>query len=324
MSKNELMAVLAITFFASCKNNSSDKQIAIKDTKPTTTLAQTFPEPKVKIKTVGILLYDGYSTLDAMGPYQVLSGMRGAKTFFVGRHRGAIENDNGMKVVADTSIDEIKQLDILIIPGGFRETYAATKDTALLSWIKMIDANSKYTCSVCTGAWILGATGLLKDRQATTHWYGKKILADDFGAKVEDKRYVHDGKYWTSAGITAGMDMSLALLNEIAGEQYTKATMLNLEYDPQPPFKGGSEQNTDKDLVELMRKSYDGGMDIALHPEKAFKNIKFDNTKDFYCGMPLTAGVGDTAHYNGKVYGFCSAGCKDEFKKHPASYVATN
>ncbi len=322
MNKNVLTAIICFALFASCKNNKEKNQIAEEETGNAQTIAQTFPEPKVAIKTIGILLYDGYTTLDAMGPYQVLSELQGSKIFFVGKHKGSIENDRGMKVIVDTSINEVKQLDMLIIPGGLRETYQETKDMALLNWIKMIDTNSKYTCSVCTGAWILGATGLLKGKEATTHWYGKKILADDFGAKVQDKRYVHDGKYWTSAGVTAGMDMGLALVNDIAGEKYTKAAMLSLEYDPQPPFKGGSEQNTGKDLVESIRKGYDGVMDLALHPEKAFKNIQFDNAKDFVCGMPVSAGVGDTAHYKGKVYGFCSKECRDEFLKNPAACSA--
>ena len=99
--------------------------------------------------------------------------------------------------------------------------------------------------------------------------------------------------------------------------------MLDMEYDPQPPFKGGSENNTDKDLVKAMRGMYDGGMEAALHPEKIFKNMKFDNAKDLTCGMPLTAGVMDAAYYNGKVYGFCSKECKDAFLKNPSSYVVS-
>ncbi len=204
----------------------------------------------------------------------------------------------------------MKHLDILVIPGGFKETYELTKDTALLNWIRSIDSTSVYTTSVCTGAWILGATGLLIDKEATTHWYGKKILADNFGAKVQDARYTRSGKYWTSAGITAGIDMSLALINEIRGENYTKAIMLDLEYDPQPPFKGGTDRNTDTPIVSVMRSMYDMGMEKVLHPVTTYKDVKLDNTKDLFCGMALKAGVGDTAHYKGKVYGFCSKECK--------------
>jgi len=293
------------------------------DTRNVETMSEIYPAPKVAIKTVGILLYDGYSSLDAMGPYSVFIRLMGTHVFFIGKHKGIIEDGGGLKVQVDTSIDEVKHLDILLIPGGLAQTYEQTKDEELLSWVRSIDSTSKYTTSVCTGSWILGAAGLLKDKEATSHWYGKKILANDFGAKVQNERYTHSGKYWTSAGVSAGIDMSLALLNEIAGEKYTKAVMLDLEYDPQPPFKGGSENNSDKNMVEGMRALYDEGMKTALHPELSFKNLKFDNTKDFACGMPLTAGVGDTAHYKGKLYGFCSTGCKNEFEKHPEQYLTS-
>ncbi|GEP52657.1 hypothetical protein FNO01nite_33290 [Flavobacterium noncentrifugens] len=183
---------------------------------------EQIPKQKVDIKTVGILLYDGYAPLDAMGPYAVFSELMGSKVFFVGRHRGLIEDAKGMKVQVDSSIADVKQLDILLIPGGFKQTFEATKDKELLDWIKSIDSISTYTTSVCTGAWILGATGLLKDKEATTHWSSKKLLADLYGANVKSLRYTHSGKYWTSAGVTAGLDMSLALINEIKGEKYTK------------------------------------------------------------------------------------------------------
>jgi len=285
-------------------------------------LAAMYPKPNVAIKTVGILLYDGYSTLDAMGPYNVLGEMMGTDVFFVGLHKGPVEDARGMKVLVDTSIADVKHLDILVIPGGFKETYELTKDTTLLNWIKMIDSTSVYTTSVCTGAWILGATGLLKDKDATTHWWGKKILAENYGAKVQDERYVHSGKYWTSAGITAGIDMSLALINDNRGENYTKAAMLDLEYDPHPPVKGGTDRNTDTAIVNSMRALYDMAMKNVLHPVTTYNNIKFDNVKDLYCGMPLKGNsIGDTAHYKGKVYGFCSKACKDEFKKDPLAYL---
>ncbi|MGL6069466.1 MAG: DJ-1/PfpI family protein, partial [Sediminibacterium sp.] len=289
-------AVLVI-FFAitiAC-NNKKDIENSTQSNHSVT--ANMLLKPKVNIKTVGILLYDGFTTMDAMGPYQVLSELMGVKVFFIGRHKGVVSNTNGMKIQCDTSIAEVKHLDILLIPGGFKETYKATRDMELLDWIRQIDSTSIYTTSVCTGAWILGATGLLKDKEATTHWYGKKILADEFGAIIQDKRFVKTGKYWTSAGVTAGMDMSLALVNEIMGEKYTQAVMLDIEYNPKPPVSGGSEQSTDKNIVESIRTMYDGAMQSVLHPEKAFENLKFDNTKDFVCGMPVKAGVSDTVHY---------------------------
>ncbi|MBB5645733.1 DJ-1/PfpI family protein [Pedobacter cryoconitis] len=322
MMKKLFFAATMMFMLAACKSKTKD---------PGTTTKQhneqqmpiSFPEPKVKIKTVGILLYDNYAVLDAMGPYHVLSELMGAKVFFVGRHKGLITTGNGLKVQCDSSIAEVKQLDILVIPGGLNETYMATKDTVLLNWIKAIDLHSKYTTSVCTGAWILAATGLLKDQQATTHWFGKQILKDQFGIIPQNKRYVKSGKYWTSAGVSAGIDMSLGLINEIRGEKYTQMVMLDLEYDPQPPVKGGNEQNTDKNIVENVRSMYNSAITPLLHPEKTSANIKIDNDKDPVCGMSLSAGYADTANYKGKVFGFCSAMCKDAFKENPASYLGT-
>lgn len=314
--KRVILAALIIAMMAACKNKTKNvSKTAISHDRA----AEMFPEPKVKIKTVGILLYDNYAVLDAMGPYHVLSELMGAKVFFVGRHKGLISTGNGLKVQCDTSIDEVKQLDILVIPGGLNETYSATKDTALLNWIKAIDVHSKYTTSVCTGAWILAATGLLKDHDATTHWFGKKILKEQFGINVQDTRYVKSGKYWTSAGVSAGIDMSLGLINDIMGEKYTQMVMLDMEYDPQPPVKGGSEHNTDKAIVESVRSMYNSALEPLLHPESAFSKIKIDNDKDPVCGMALT-GFADTVHYKGKIIGFCSARCKNSFLSNPTAY----
>jgi putative intracellular protease/amidase/YHS domain-containing protein len=320
MYRSILVGFLSLILFATCRNKKKQK-VAEKTSNNIAKMAETFPKPTVAIKTIGILLYDGYATLDAMGPYHVLSELMGVNVFFVGRHRGTIENSQGVKVQVDTAIDEVMQLDILVVPGGFKETYLATKDMQLLQWIRQIDSGSIYTTSVCTGAWILGATGLLKQKKATTHWYGKTILANEFGVLVQNERFVRDGKYWTSAGVTAGMDMSLAIVNEIAGKQYTKAAMLDLEYDPKPPFAGGSENNTDAEIISTMRQMYDGALETAIHPDKAFKNMQFQNTHDFICKMPLTGGIGDTAQYRGKLYGFCSAQCKAYFVKNAQTYV---
>jgi putative intracellular protease/amidase/YHS domain-containing protein len=318
MMKKIFFAALITLMTAACKDKTKDTG-SDKTNSHGEQMAIMFPKPKVKIKTVGILLYDNYAVLDAMGPYHVLSELMGAKVFFVGRHKGLIKTGDGMKVQCDTSINEVKNLDILVIPGGLNETYTATKDTALLNWIKAIDAHSKYTTSVCTGAWILAATGLLKNHEATTHWYGKKILKDQFGITAENKRYVQSGKYWTSAGVSAGIDMSLGLVNDIMGETYTKTVMLDLEYNPQPPVKGGSEDNTDNAIVESTRSMYDSALEPLLHPEKSAAKTKIDNDKDPVCGMAL-AGYADTVHYKGKIIGFCSTRCKAGFRSNPTAF----
>lgn len=321
--KKTIVAAACILVAISCQRKNENSTVKAVSVKPET-MAEIFPTPKIQIKTIGIYLYDGYSPLDALGPYSVFTHLMGTKVFFVARHKGIVEDGSGLKVEVDTSIDEVKHLDILLIPGGLAQTYQETKDEKLLNWIRSIDSSSRYTTSVCTGAWILGAAGLLKDKEATTHWYGKNILAKEYGAKVQNKRYTHSGKYWTGAGVSAGIDLSLAVLNDIAGEKYTKATMLDLEYDPQPPFHGGSEDNSEKSMVEGMRALYDQGLQMALHPENGLQGLKLSNTHDMVCGMSINHSVGDTAYYKGRLYGFCSKGCKEAFKRNPEKYLLKN
>jgi transcriptional regulator GlxA family with amidase domain len=261
LRKQFLLMVSACAMLSACKQQKNDSNL--KQETHESLMAQ-FPPPTKQIRTVGILVYDGYTTLDAMGPYQMFSELMGTEVFFIAKNKGQVKNMTNMVMQVDTSIAEVNKLDILVIPGGLRETYSITKDTAIINWIKQIDKTTQYTTSVCTGAWILGATGLLRGREATTHWYGKQILKDKFGAIIVDKRYAVSDKYWTSAGVTAGMDMSLAIIREIRGDKYTQAAMLDMEYDPKPPIKAGSEFNTDKDVVQLMRTMYDAGMRDVL------------------------------------------------------------
>lgn len=214
-------------------------------------------ESQMDIATVGILIYDGFFELDAFGPQSVLSNLMGTEVFFVAKEQGLIKSSSGIEVMASKSFDDVAALDILVVPGGSTGTVAASKDNETLQWIKDIHANSTFTTSVCTGAWILGEAGILTDRCATTNWYRAEEKLTQYDAHFVSERWVKDGKVWTSAGVSAGIDMCLALIHEIKGETYTKLAMLNLEYDPQPPIVGGSVDNTDPDLVEAMSRMYD-------------------------------------------------------------------
>lgn len=214
-------------------------------------------KPKVQIKTIGIFVYDGFNTLDALGPFHILSQLMGTKVFLISKTRGLVKNQSGLKIEVDTSMAQVKQLDMLLIPGGAVATFMQTQDTAVLKWILDIDKTTTYTTSVCTGAWILGATNLLQGKNATTNWYRADEMLRRYGANFKQERWVKDGKYWTSAGVTAGLDMSLAIINEIMGEKYTKGVMLDLEYDPHPPFNAGSVSKTEPIIYELMKSMYD-------------------------------------------------------------------
>lgn len=310
-----IISILVVSFccLTSCEQKEQSRPQTHND------LMDALGEPMKDIKTVGILLYDGYTTLDAMGPYQVLSEMMGTQVFFVSKQAGLVSNMNGMKVEVTRSFADTDSLDVLVIPGGFRETYQAAQDTVILNWIRKIDATTTYTASVCTGAWILEATGLLKDKQVTTHWWGKTYLREK-GVNVQDKRWVRDGKYWTSAGVTAGMDMSLAMVADIRGEKFAKTAMLDLEYDPQPPFSGGSEHNTDNEIVNIMRQMYDMGMESLINPT-AQPVIVLTTDIDPVCHMSVAAGYADTVRYKNHVYGFCSHMCKESFVKEPERFL---
>jgi putative intracellular protease/amidase len=246
-----------------------DKKIAEKNTKePINITPQNHDEmmmkvlgmPKKSIKTIGILVYDGVNDLDVMGPKYVLGQLMGSKTQLIALKAGNIKTVMGTEIVPNTVIDSVKQVDILVIPGGFKGTILATYDQRLHDWIRKIDEKTLYTASVCTGGWVLAATGLLNGKKATTNWYHAEEMLKKYGATFVDKRYVQDGKYWTSAGVTAGMDMALAIMKDIWGDNYTQAIMLDMEYNPAPPLSGGTPAKTDKDVFAIMEAMYSMGI----------------------------------------------------------------
>lgn len=240
-------------------------------------MAIIMTQPKVPVKTIGILVYDGYNTLDAMGPYHTLAEIMGAKTFFIAKQKGMIENQRGLQMKVDTSFAEVKNLDILVIPGGAVETFMQTKDTPTLEWIKAIDKTTQYTTSVCTGSWILGATGLLKGKNATSNWYRAEEMMAMYGANFKKERWVKDGKYWTSAGVTAGMDMSLAIIDDLMGRRYTEGVMLDLEYDPKPPYNAGIPEKAEPIVADMMKEMYDMALLPLIEKEKNTRQTKKKN-----------------------------------------------
>ena len=276
--KNILVCVLVTFFLAiSCKQQEQTDQgktddqqaseIGVDQQTPEMTpethheaMVKVLGTPKHNIQSVGILVYDGCNLLDVTGPRYVLGQLMGAETKLVALKAGNITTVMGIELVPNTVIDSVDQLDILVIPGGFRGTALSTYDDKLHDWIRKIDENSIYTTSVCNGAWILAATGLLKGKQATTNWYRGEEMMAKYGAVFNHERFVQDGKYWTSAGVTAGMDMSLAIINDIWGQKYTQAVMLDMEYDPAPPIVGGTPETTKPEVLQMMLAMYDMGM----------------------------------------------------------------
>jgi len=207
---------------------------------------------------IGILLYDEMTGLDAFGPYEVLSRLPDAELRFVAEARGEVRTDTGaLGVVADASIDEISTLDLVLVPGGPGDEKVRQRPK-VLEWLRTVDQATRFTTSVCTGSLILGAAGLLEGRRATTHWAQLEDLKR-FGAEPVGVRYVQDGKLWTAAGVSAGIDMALRLAAEIAGEDYARMLQLGIEYDPAPPFDCGAPGKAPARTVELVRAALSRG-----------------------------------------------------------------
>jgi transcriptional regulator GlxA family with amidase domain len=187
---------------------------------------------------IAILLYPGFTATDAIGPYEVLSRLPGARTVFVAREPGLVTSDTGFLRVHAEALAVAPTPAIVVVPGG-PTARVPTGDEVLLDWIRAADRTSTWTTSVCTGALLLGAAGVLQGLGAITHWQDRALLAG-YGATVVDARYVFDGKRVTAAGVSAGFDMALALAARIAGDTVAQAIQLGIEYDPQPPFDAGS------------------------------------------------------------------------------------
>lgn len=236
------------------------------------TMELFFGKPKFDIKTIGILVYDGVNELDVMGPRYVLGQAMGVKTKLISIKPGNIKTVMGVEIVPNTVIDSVSQLDILIIPGGFTGTIEAAYDKGLHDWIRRIDKTTTYTGAVCTGVWVLGATGLLENKRASTNWYREEEFLKKYKAIPANERYTQDGKYWTSAGVTAGMDMSLAIMKDIYGDKYAQGIMLDMEYDPHPPIEGGTPEKTNWSVNWMMKAMYDGGVNPLI--EKLEKEKK--------------------------------------------------
>jgi transcriptional regulator GlxA family with amidase domain len=217
-------------------------------------------KPKFNLKTIGILVYDGVNDLDFMGPRYVLGQAMGVKTKLISIKKGTIKTVMGVEIVPNTVIDSVSQLDILIIPGGFKGTIEAAYDQKVLDWIKKIDQNTHYTGAVCTGVWVLGATGLLEGKKASTNWFREEDFLKKYKAVPANERYTQDGKYWTSAGVTAGIDMTLGMMKDIYGDRYAQAIMLDMEYDPHPPLEGGTPEKTNFAVNWMMKAMYEGGI----------------------------------------------------------------
>ncbi|MFF3014664.1 DJ-1/PfpI family protein [Streptomyces sp. NPDC057939] len=203
---------------------------------------------------IAVLLYDRFTALDAIGPFETLGRLDGAETVFVSERPGPVRTDNAaLALVADRSLGEVTRPDIVVVPGG-PHPEVEMKNPVVLDWLRGVDATTTWTTSVCTGSLLLGAAGLLDGRRATSHWLYLDRLAP-LGAEPTGERVVYDGKYVTAAGVSSGIDMGLGLLGRIAGDTYAQTVQLMCEYDPQPPYDAGSPDKAPAGIVARLRGS---------------------------------------------------------------------
>ncbi|CAM5539975.1 DJ-1/PfpI family protein [Streptomyces purpurascens] len=205
---------------------------------------------------IAIVLYDRFTALDAVGPYETLGRLPDAETVFVAERTGPVRNETGnLALTADRALADVPNPDIVVVPGGPGQESLMAHEP-LLDWLRAADAGSTWTTSVCTGSLLLAAAGLLRGRRATSHWLTLEELKR-FGAEPTGERVVTDGKYVTAAGVSSGIDMGLTLLGRIAGDDHARMVQLATEYDPQPPYDAGSPDKAPAHVVELLRSHAD-------------------------------------------------------------------
>ncbi len=200
---------------------------------------------------IGLLLFPDITQLDMTGPYEVFIKFPGAKVDLIWKTLQAVTAGGGMQIVSTMTFADCPQLDLICVPGG-PGMNALLNDAETLDFIRRQAKSARYVTSVCTGALVLGAAGLLKGKRAATHWLSRDMLAA-FGATPVAERVVIDGNVITGGGVTAGIDFALTVAAEAFGPELAQAIQLGIEYDPQPPFDAGSPEHADAAIVAKVR-----------------------------------------------------------------------
>jgi transcriptional regulator GlxA family with amidase domain len=201
---------------------------------------------------IAVLLYDRFTALDAVGPYEVLSRLPGARLRFVADEPGPVRTDTGaLAITADAALADVPAPDVLVVPGGPGDVVGRAGGDAL-EWIRAAHERSTWTTSVCTGSLILGAAGVLAGRRATSHWAALERLGE-LGAEPVRERVVTDGKVMTGAGVSAGIDMALTLAGRIAGDEVAQGIQVWIEYDPEPPYDAGAPEKVAPHVLEALQ-----------------------------------------------------------------------
>ena len=207
----------------------------------------------------GLLLFPRLTQLDMTGPFEVFSRVPGGRVHLVWKTTDPVRSDTGLAMLPDTALADCPQLDVVCVPGG-PGVAALMEDEAVLAFLRAQAPGARYVTSVCTGALVLGAAGLLRGVRATTHWASHDFLGA-LGAVPEQGRWVRDGRVVTGGGVTAGIDFGLTLIAEIAGDGVAQAVQLGVEYDPHPPFDSGSPDKAPEKVLARVKAIYEDGME---------------------------------------------------------------
>jgi transcriptional regulator GlxA family with amidase domain len=198
---------------------------------------------------IACVLYRPFTALDLVGAYQVFSSWPGAQLELVAATRDAVVDDIGVMAFTPTAtFGDVIAPDVVLVPGSSKP-FASLDDELLLGWLRKVEPTAKWMTSVCTGAGLLAAAGLLAGRRCATHWAYREVVRG-MGADVLAERYVLDGKFVTGGGVTAGIDMALALTAREFGDETAKVVQLGMEYDPKPPFAGGTLETSEPRVIE--------------------------------------------------------------------------
>ncbi|MCH2096495.1 MAG: DJ-1/PfpI family protein [Rhodobacteraceae bacterium] len=222
---------------------------------------------------IAIVVYPGFTALDALGPYEVFKMLPGAEIRFVAKNIGPVATDRGLLLVGAThSFKETPNPDIVLIPGSEAHTALAATDRHLTTWLRHAHKGTRYTTSVCSGAIVLAATGLLKDKPATSHWAAMGALKRLGAVPQPEQRVVQSGKIWTAAGVSAGIDLAFTLVEDMAGRAVAERIQLMIEYDPQPPQNAGHMNKASDSVAHAARTEM---ADLSRNPMNAVALCKF-------------------------------------------------
>lgn len=200
---------------------------------------------------IGLLLFPRLTQLDLTGPFEVFANTPGAEVHLLWKTLEPVRAITGMAIVPDTTLAECPQLDVICVPGG-SGVAEVMEDPEVLDFLRRQAAGARYITSVCTGALVLGAAGLLRGKHATTHW-GSHDFLKTLGAIPTQGRVVRDGNIFTGGGVTAGIDFALTLVAEMCGPDVAQSIQLQIEYAPEPPFASGSPETAPASVLEMAR-----------------------------------------------------------------------